>query len=174
MSEPKLSRLRFNFGFLLEALPGTSRRIELDYPSIKVSGDLTLTPLTGALVASRTTQGIYIKGEFDSHLEVDCIRCLEPFALPIVIEIDEHYYHPPHLAPEGEFFIDDTGIVDLAPLMREMALLAQPINPICRDACQGLCMECGQNLNERDCGCTDDDLDPRLSLLQKLLNGGDK
>ena len=37
----KLSRLRFNFGFLLEADFGTIRRIELDYPSIKLSDDLT-------------------------------------------------------------------------------------------------------------------------------------
>ncbi|HMT21440.1 MAG TPA: hypothetical protein PKE20_09395, partial [Promineifilum sp.] len=57
----KLSRLRFNFGFLLEADFGTSRRIELDYPSIKLSEDVTLTPLQGEITATRTTEGIYIQ-----------------------------------------------------------------------------------------------------------------
>ena len=40
----KLSRLRFNFGFLLEADYGTSRLIELDYPSVQLSDDVTLAP----------------------------------------------------------------------------------------------------------------------------------
>jgi uncharacterized protein len=30
-------------------------------------------------------------------------------------------------------------------------------------------MECGFNLNEGDCGCTDDDIDPRLAVLGELL-----
>ena len=58
----KMSRLRFNFGFLLEADFGTIRRIELDYPSIKLSDDLTLSPLKGVITATRTTEGIYIQG----------------------------------------------------------------------------------------------------------------
>ena len=36
MSQKMLSRLRFNFGFLLEATFGESRTIELDYPDIRV------------------------------------------------------------------------------------------------------------------------------------------
>lgn len=169
MSEPKLSRLRFNFGFLLEAIPGTSRDIELDYPQIKVSSDLTLIPLQGAFNAARTATGVFIKGLLRSYIAADCNRCLNPFSLPINIVLDDHFYYPPHLAPDGEYTFDERGIIDLSPLVREMALLDIPINPTCRAACQGLCQSCGQNLNEADCGCEAEDIDPRMAILQQLL-----
>ena len=70
----KLSRLRFNFGFLLEADYGTIRQIELDYPSIKLSEDVTLTPLVGSFTATRTTEGIYIQGQLESSMSLECVR----------------------------------------------------------------------------------------------------
>jgi uncharacterized protein len=170
MSEPKLSRLRFNFGYLLDAPPGSSREIELDYPSIKISGDLTLTPLQGAFRADRTAQGIYFRGELISSMEIECTRCLIEARIPITIDIDEHFYYPASTAPEGEYTIPESAIVDLAPLVRELAFLAVPISPVCRPDCNGLCMECGFNLNEGDCGCEPEHIDPRLAILQQLLH----
>ena len=52
MSNPKRSRLRFNFGFLLEANNGTSRTIELDYPEIQVE-DVMLSPLKGGVSGNK-------------------------------------------------------------------------------------------------------------------------
>jgi uncharacterized protein len=45
-----------------------------------------------------------------------------------------------------------------------------PIQPICRSNCQGLCVECGQNLNEGSCTCSNDQIDSRFAKLQNLLN----
>lgn len=170
MSTFEYSDLRFNFGFLLEALPGTSREIELDYPQVKLGGDVVLAPLTGVFKASRTTQGIYIEGELVSFASADCARCLIVFDLPITMPLDELYYYPPHEAPEGAYVVKKDGQLDLAPLVREIALLSIPIQPICREDCQGLCVECGQNLNEGDCGCEDDPFDPRFASLKNLLD----
>lgn len=170
MSEPKLSRLRFNFGFLLEAPAGTFREIELDYPEIKLSADVTLTPLQGTIRASRTMQGVYVKGTLVGRMDETCMRCLEPFRAEVAIELGEHFHYPASEAGEGEYTVNESGNVDLAPLVREIALLEVPIKPVCRDDCQGLCMSCGQNLNEADCGCTDDSIDPRFAALQQLLD----
>lgn len=166
----KLSRLRFNFGFLLEADFGTSRRIELDYPSIKLSEDVTLTPLQGEITATRTTEGIYIQGRLASSMSLECVRCLEEAIVPIEIALDELFYYPPQIAPPGEHRVGEDGMIDLAPLVRELSLLSLPIKALCRPDCQGLCQECGANLNEGDCGCADAAIDPRLSTLQALLN----
>jgi uncharacterized protein len=54
--------------------------------------------------------------------------------------------------------------------VRELALLDVPMRPLCRPDCQGLCMNCGQNLNEGDCGCEEEEIDPRLEALRKFLN----
>lgn len=170
MCANKLSPLRFNFGFLLEADLGTSRDIELDYPSIRISEDVTLTPLQGGFRATRTSNGIYLQGNLTGGMEAACTRCLTAFAMPLQLELDDlfHYHAYP---PPGEYAIPDTGILDLAPLVRELTLLAIPMQVYCRQECRGLCPHCGQNLNEDPCDCQTDDVDPRLAALKALLPG---
>lgn len=170
VSNPRPSRLRFNFGFLLEVNYGTSRTIELDYPDILLEDDLTLAPLTGTFQAIRNSKGIYITGQLFSNIDVECARCLDPFSLPIAIDLDELYHYPPHSAPPGEYFVGEDGFIDLAPLVRQISLLAIPMQPICREDCQGLCIECGHNLNDGDCGCVEEDIDPRLAKLGELFD----
>ena len=165
------SRLRFNFGFLLESSLGTSRTYELDYPTINVTPDVTLTPLTGNLIATRTSEGVYISGQLTSKLSLECVRCLETADHPISIQIDELFYYPSHEAPPLAFTFDgDTGFIDLAPLVRDLSLLEVPFNPVCRPDCHGLCIDCGQNLNQGNCDCERDDIDPRLAALGQFLN----
>ncbi len=170
MTKHKPSRLRFNFGFLLEADIGTSRVIELDYPTIEIDPELTLEPLKGTIMPSRVSDGIYIHGKLETTAEIECVRCLEEATILVTLEVDDMFYYPPHTTPEGEFAVGENGFVDLAPLVREQYFLGIPMQPLCKEDCQGLCMECGQNLNERDCGCEEDDIDPRLAALRELLD----
>jgi uncharacterized protein len=39
---------------------------------------------------------------------------------------------------------------------------------VCREDCQGLCAQCGQNLNEKKCGCEQRVIDPRLAALKDI------
>lgn len=169
MSSEHLSRLRFNFGFLVEAPIGTSRFIELDYPSVAVGEDVVLSPLTGNFTATRTSEGVYVQGNLHSITMTDCVRCLGEAEQPVTAVLDELLWSPPESAPEGELFIDKEGSIDLAPLIRELSLLAIPISTICRPDCNGLCMVCGQNLNEADCECEENPINPRMAVLQQLL-----
>lgn len=170
MSNNKVSQLRFNFGFMLEASPGTSRDIELDYPTVLVEDDVTLAPLKGTFQAIRNSKGIYITGELHSKISTECARCLDPVQLAITIKMDDLFYYPSHTAPAGELWIGDDGFLDLAPLVRQLSLLEIPMQPFCRPDCKGLCVECGQNLNEAACDCERDDIDPRLESLRSLLD----
>jgi uncharacterized protein len=170
MSKSRPSRLRFNFGFLLEAPNGTSREVELDYPSIRVSDDMILEPLRGDFTATRISEGIYISGRLNSHILLECVRCLEDANVPLTLDIDELFYYPPEAAPAETYVVGENGFINLSPLVRELALLDTPIQPLCRPDCQGLCMICGQNLNEGDCDCEDDEIDPRLEALKNLLD----
>ena len=170
MEKQHPSRLRFNFGFLLEGSLGVSRTIEINYPKIKVASDLTLKPLQGIFTATRTGEGIYLSGQLQSFLDINCVRCLDDSKLAVLLKIDDLYYYPPSAAPEGEYFLGDDGYIDLAPLVRELAVLEMPIQPICKSDCLGLCVICGQNLNEGQCNCKQDSIDPRLAPLKELLD----
>lgn len=169
MSNPKRSRLRFNFGFLLEANNGTSRTIELDYPEIQVE-DVMLSPLKGEFQAIRNSKGIYITGLLTSNIDAECSRCLDAIQLPIDLELDEMYNYPPESAPPGEYSVGEDGFADLAPLVRQLSLLEIPMQLFCRHDCLGLCIECGHNLNNGDCGCPEEHIDPRLAKLKELLD----
>lgn len=159
--------LRFNFGYLLEADRGTRRVTELSYPSMQLE-EVHLSPLDGRFQATKTTNGIYIEGVLTSGLQVDCARCLKPVAVPVEMELSELYYYPPP-PPAGEFAVGDDGVLDLGPLVRELALLSAPARVFCTEGCLGLCNQCGQNLNESACDCERDTIDPRLAVLRTLL-----
>ena len=169
MEKQHPSRLRFNFGFLVEARIGTSRTIELNYPTIDIE-DVTLSPLQGQLEVTRTSEGVYLAGTLHTVTAVDCVRCLGDAYVPLTVSLGELLYYPPWDAPAGELSVGEDGFTDLAPLIRELTLLEVPIQPICRPDCLGLCQVCGKNLNEGDCGCEDDDIDPRLAKLKELLD----
>lgn len=168
------SRLRFNFGHLLEGDRAARRDVELDYPEIQVSEDLSLAPLQGKFRATRTGRGIYLSGKLNSIVETECTRCLAAVHVPVTIQLDDLFYYPPSVAPPGELTVGDDGIVDLAPLVRELSLLEIPMQVYCRAGCKGICVQCGKNLNEGECDCVFDDIDPRLVALRVLLEEEDE
>lgn len=161
------SRLTFNVGFLLASAVGESRIIHLEYPSVKLE-EVILRPLRGQFRASHTSQGIMVRGLLYSNAIIECARCTEEFEYEVTLELDDHFYLRDEGPPDA-FRIDDSGILDIGPLVREEAIAAVPMQPICRDDCQGLCIDCGQNLNEADCGCEPETIDPRFAVLQQLL-----
>lgn len=68
---------------------------------------------------------------------------------------------------DEEYF--DGEVIQLRPILREQILLALPaIEPVCREECKGLCVVCGHDLNEKDCGHLQKPADPRWSALRDL------
>lgn len=119
-----------------------------------------------------------VKGTINTTLELDCGRCLEPFALPVEATFDLRYVPAVENTGEDEREIaeDDLttayyreGSLDLIDLLREQFQLALPMKPLCIEVCKGLCPECGTNLNRAQCGCTPTWEDPRLAALKGLL-----
>jgi uncharacterized protein len=58
--------------------------------------------------------------------------------------------------------------LDMAPYVWEVLLLYLPERALCSEGCKGLCPLCGRNRNEGDCGCSEDNLDPRLAALRDI------
>jgi uncharacterized protein len=117
-----------------------------------------------------------LDGRVETQLELPCSRCLEPFRWPVNAIFDLRYQ--PRTAtgkPEREIEEDDFSTafyendeIDLVQMMREQFFLSLPMKPLCRPDCQGLCPQCGTNLNRSTCGCTRDWTDPRLAALKSL------
>lgn len=158
--------LKFNIGFLLVQGAGHQRDMEIDLPRLRLEDDVDLDYLVGTLRLSRNSRGILVQGRLQTRILGECVRCLEPVATTVELELEELFSYPP--SPETPYSVDDTGIMDLAPLLREEVILAVPMGVLCRPDCAGLCLECGQNLNEGMCDCKPDDGDPRFAILRQL------
>jgi DUF177 domain-containing protein len=119
-----------------------------------------------------------VTGNVRTMLELDCSRCLEPFAVPVDAAFELRYVPHKENTGEGEREIaeDDLttayyreGLLDVFELLREQFQLALPMKPLCSDACKGLCPQCGVNLNRSTCSCAPEWEDPRLAPLKGLL-----
>ena len=164
--------LKINVGFLLNESVGQSRDTELDIPNtLKVADDLTIDWLRGVLHLSRNSRGILVQGQLATQFPGECARCLEETSVPVDLELEELYVYPAE--PGAAFVVTEDGNLDLAPLIREEAIVSVPQTALCRPNCAGLCPTCGANLNDGPCDCNQDVIDPRFAALQKLLDPPD-
>lgn len=168
--------MRFNVAQLLKGTTGSSRRYEIWEDIEGIDPALIIRePLVGEMEMVRTADGILVRSELTTAVELECDRCLEPFIQKIEFAIEEEF-HPTidvntgALLPydEEETRIDEHHILDLTEVIRQSIFLALPMHPVCRLNCLGLCDQCGQNLNEGPCDCKASTVDPRLEILKKL------
>ncbi|NJL94330.1 MAG: DUF177 domain-containing protein [Anaerolineae bacterium] len=168
--------LKINVGFIISEGPGFSRQIELNIPQpITVAEDLTLHYLTGDVRLTRTSEGILVQGNLQTTVIEACSRCLREIEATFPVTLEELYAINQHHADTTVFSIQEDGILDLAPLIREETLLATPNQLLCEAACKGLCKSCGHNLNLGPCDCALEEVDPRWAALaeyQKRLMDG--
>ena len=121
-----------------------------------------------------------VTGRAVTRLELRCSRCLDPFEVPVDARFELRYVPQVHAAAGGEeheIREDDLttsyyreGSLDVVEMLREQFQLALPMKPLCAESCQGLCPECGTNLNRGECDCKPTWEDPRLAPLKGLLS----
>lgn len=168
--------MRFNVAGLLKRATGSSRRYQMREDVEGIDPSLIIRDaLVGQIEMIRTADGILIRGELATAVELQCDRCLEPFIQKVEFEIEEEFRPAIDMntgakisCDEEEMRIDEHHILDLTELVRQSILLALPMHPVCRPNCLGLCDQCGQNLNEGPCDCKETMVDPRLEILRKL------
>jgi len=141
-----------------------------------VIGNGSSNNIQGEVSLIRTNRSILAKGALHTVIKITCSRCLSLFDCPLAINIEEEYFpisdvvsgtHIPLPEEPGGFTIDEHHILDLTEAVRQNALLAIPMKPLCREDCAGLCPECGHNLNQGACGCLSQRMDPRWAELSK-------
>ena len=109
-----------------------------------------------------------VTGNVHVELHIACSRCLQPVEERIDAPFLEWFAGqgssiPKELEEDVHLATGDT--VDLKPSVEENVALSIPLVTLCSKDCKGLCPECGANLNEQDCKCKRDKIDPRLAGL---------
>ena len=168
--------LVFNVAGLLADAVGSDRSFDITDVRIDLPDDLALAqPIAGHIRLSRENRGILATVRLTTGLAGECARCLRPLVTPVEIRLDEEYLPtldfatgrplPTDEEPEA-LRLTDHHELDLEPSVRDAISLAEPIAPLDRPDCPGLCMTCGLPLDEGVHDHPDDDIDPRLEALR--------
>ena len=169
VKELELKKVRFDVSFP----PG-----EIEYYDGRLRQATPLEAEGLAELLSNTLGEVRIKGHLRVVMETDCDRCLEATRFPIDSDFDL-FYRPEDTTPAGQdeveidegeaeiAFYEGSGL-ELKDILREHVLLSMPMQRVCREDCQGICLVCGQNRNLVKCGCEVKTVDDRWSALKKL------
>ena len=160
---------RFNVGFIIHEEVGYNHNFPFDLEKVNLDGELELRDLQGNINVGKTPQGLIVQGNFSAETTVLCARCLTDFIQDLEWEFTELYAFDQRSVTESGLLLPEDAHLDMEELLREFAVLEIPINPICKPDCQGLCIDCGQNLNEKDCGHRPDEPDSPFAKLKDLL-----
>jgi DUF177 domain-containing protein len=171
-----------NVAGLLREAPGAAREVALRDRYLSLGADVGLAgPVDGTVRLQRTNRGILLRGTVDAPVRRTCSRCLEPFVETVRLQLAEEFLPtvdpqrgvalPPPAPDEEALAIDAQHQVDLGAVVHDELVLSEPMHPLCRDDCPGLCPGCGRHLDVGSCDCLTDEPDPRLAALARLLEG---
>jgi uncharacterized protein len=180
---PPGEALTYNVTGLLSDAVGASRTYAIAGVMLDLGPDLAqCDQVEGSIRMARTNRGILVTGRLSTALAETCSRCLREIEVPIAIAIEDEALPSIDLAnglpvdvslePDAVRLTDHHEL-ELEPLVREAIQLGEPIAPLCRPDCPGLCIVCGGELSE---GIHDHDggeIDPRLEALGRFRVDGD-
>ena len=167
----------------------TESFLEHALADVKDTGFRPDGPATLHVTLQKTGSGVLLQGKTEVGVHTPCRRCLADVHLRVPVSFMLNLVSQAALLeqaagneddPEaseraGSFDLEradeelfDGKTIDLDPLVREQVLLALPMHAVCREDCRGLCGSCGQNLNERQCDCATERVDPRLAKLKDI------
>ena len=171
----------FNAAGLLREAPGAAREYALSDRYVTVGPDVELAgPLNGLIRLQRTNRGILLRGTVDATLRRTCSRCLESYEEPVNVALAEEYLPSVDVergtavavAPGDEeaLRLDERHQIDLVPVLHDELVLSEPMHPLCRPDCPGLCPGCGRRMDVGSCDCAVEEPDPRLAGLAAFLS----
>lgn len=156
----------------LQRRPGTMRELNLVVPApadlgIEVIGVPTESDIQLDLKLEAVVEGVLVSGTATAQTRGECVRCLTELTAEQSFELQELYFYPGNeLAEEDSLVIEEA--VDLEPALRDAVVLELPFAPLCKPDCNGLCPECGVDLNKQPEHSHEPSIDPRWGKLAEL------
>ena len=143
----------------------------LDMSDVDVAAGYPLKkPVRYSVAVSNIASVVSLKLDIVFEYSAPCDRCGVTASKEHTVTVEKS------LATSLERQESDTIIVvpdmqlEVDELVYTEVVVNLPSKHLCKDDCKGLCVKCGKNLNEGDCGCSSAEYDPRLEKLRELLN----
>ena len=119
------------------------------------------------------TGRILLEGEMSLTVDIPCDRCLQSVKVPIGVSFTHEIAAPNEEGvpseEEEQCFMSGYEL-DTDTLINNEILINMPVKVLCKEECKGICPVCGQNLNEKECGCDTFVPDPRMAAIKDIFN----
>jgi uncharacterized protein len=175
--------ISLNVAGLLHEPPGAVRDVRLRDRYVNLGADVELAgPLDADLRLLRTNRGILVRGDVRAPLRRTCARCNDAYVEEVRAGLEEEFL--PSIDPEtgapvplddaddgSTQRIDEHHEIDLDAVLHDELALTEPMHPLCRPDCPGLCADCGARLDARHQPHEQAEIDPRLAPLAALIRG---
>jgi uncharacterized protein len=136
------------------------------------------SPVEFDLRLEAVMEGVLVTGTAHADLVGECARCLEEIRDDVVADFQELFVYEESDTATGAEDEDasrlEGDLLDLEPLLRDAVVLSLPFQPLCRDDCPGLCIECGARLADDPDHQHGEAVDPRWAALQGLVDKTDE
>lgn len=182
------SDLVFNVAQLLKERIGATRKFHLEASDLVLDDgneELGLNRLEaqnvrGDVKATRLSDSLLVQGDVEATVQLQCSRCLDTFELAVDASLEEQFQPVVDVVTgytikraefeenDAAFQIDLNHMMDLTEPVRQALLVALPMKPLCREDCKGICIECGGNLTDVDCGHEQEKADDKWVGLRVL------
>lgn len=150
---------------------------------IKISGEISLAdtdflgelyhfdkPVTVTGTISNNGKSLLLKANCEGKMHTKCARCMKDIGVSVNFDVDEV------LAQDDGTVSDDLDVIlfenheiDIDDIVLNNFLMSISGKYLCSEDCKGLCSKCGADLNEGDCGCDHNEIDPRWAALADLI-----
>jgi uncharacterized protein len=150
----------------LRDLPDGASTLDLDLTAesfgLAKSEAVLEGPLHVHLYLDRRGDEIWIRGKATGAAKQECSRCLAEYAQNLDLEFDVFcakvqnpnvVSHKALDEEDGGVHPHDGRVLSIDGEIREAVILGLPMQPLCREACAGLCPRCGEDLNQGPCRC---------------------
>jgi uncharacterized protein len=141
---------------------------------LRLSGDLGQRYPDGVRVVASIhpiSRGVYMEGFVEGTESETCVRCLESFARPTKVVVEETYSED--IKPDDAVFSDVSPLIDrsidLDDVVTQLLEVDEPLAAVCDERCKGICATCGCNKNVTQCSCEERIVDERLAGLARLV-----
>ena len=115
-----------------------------------------VSPLSCTVLLFRQgDNNICVTADITSAVSVECRRCIKPFEIDVATTLNLFFsfINESSDPDEADMRYYDGETLDVSEDARQALILEIPMWPLCSETCEGLCPQCGSELNTGACSC---------------------
>lgn len=142
----------------------------MDFSSVNFGTSTFSTPVSLLGKIENRSNIVKIHYTVQFTMKYLCDRCLSERTKDWKMCFEHVLVHRLYGDDDDDYILVEGYMLDLEELVENDILLGLPTKLLCKEDCKGLCQFCGKDLNDGNCSCEKETVNPQFAALKKLFN----